>query len=213
MRKTLLLLSLISIVLSSAAPSQAAYIPPAFPSCEHPNGTVKVNYPQGEHAIVGVQGLQNGSDVVYSLGDENYMQCFCPIGASTGTQTNWLPAGSLSKDEINVLITQGWVFVQNGAGWGLSDQSYLAKNLSFSCNSGGSSTGGSAGSSSNNSSSGGGGGSTSNSGSSGGQGSQVLGISTLAATSSPLTKYQILASLMLGIALLVYGYKLQKSKK
>jgi preprotein translocase subunit SecG len=45
----------------------------------------------------------------------------------------------------------------------------------------------------------------------GGGGGEVLGISTLAATNNPLTRYQILLTIIVSIGLIIYGYKIQKN--
>lgn len=191
---------------------EAAYTLPDFPSCQNPTGTVKADYPIGDHAIVGIEGLQKGADKVFSLESDNYMQCYCPVNGSNGTQTNWLSAGSISKEDQNVLITQGWVYIPNGADWGLQNQPYLAQNISFSCSGGdnGRDAGGSSGNSSGSSSGSSGG---SSGGSTGDQGGSVLGISTLADTSSPYTKLQIFLSLLAGLSLVLYGYKIQRENK
>jgi hypothetical protein len=175
-------------------------IPATFTSCHNPVGDIKADYPKGEHAIVGVIGLKNGSDKVFAVGNDNYTQCYCPTNGSIGIKTNWLAAGNIAKEDQNVLITQGWIYIPNGADWGLSNQPYLAKNIEFTCSEGG------------NDSSGGGGG-TSGGGSSSGQGGggEVLGISTLADTSSNYSKYQIVLTILLAIGLIIYGYKIQKT--
>lgn len=175
-------------------------IPSSFTSCHNPVGAIKADYPVGEHAIVGVIGLKTGSDKVFAVGEDNYTQCFCPTTGSTGVKTNWLAAGQISKEDQNVLITQGWVYIANGADWGLSNQPYLAKNTEFSCSGGNESQGG------------GGGTSEGDRGSSGqGGGGEVLGISTLADTASDFTKYQVLLTILLAIGLIIYGYKIQKT--
>lgn len=205
--KNLLFFLALSLFLANTTLAFAEFIPPGFSSCPVGSETIKADFPVGEHAIVGVTGLQSGSDKVFSIGDNNFVQCFCPAQGS-GTQTNWLSAGNINQVDRNNLITQGWVLIPNGADWGLDPQPYLAKNMDFSCN-GGSVQG-------SNSTSGGSGGNSSGSsggsgGSSGGQGGgEVLGISTLAATQNPNTKYYVLLSLSLGLLLIAYGYKIQK---
>jgi hypothetical protein len=71
------------------------------------------------------------------------LQCFCSIDGN-GIQTNWWKVSSISQDQIEELKKQGWVFVGNGADWGLEQGPYLAKNQDYSCkssgNTGGSST-------------------------------------------------------------------------
>lgn len=195
--------ALIFYWLSLTQTAHAVYTLPSFDSCHNPTGSIKADYPTGSHAIVGVLGLQTGSDKVFSGGNDDYTQCFCPPSGNTGIKTQWLSAGEISKEDQNVLITQGWVYIENGADWGLSNQPYLAKNVEFSCGGGGSEGGGGGTSS-------GGGGSASGSGGTGG-GGDVLGISTLAATSNPLTRYQILLTILLSVGLIAYGYKIQKN--
>jgi hypothetical protein len=197
----LTIILLISLFFTEAV--KAEFIIPSFDSCHNPVGSVQADYSTGQHAIVGVIGLQNGSDKVFSNGNNNYTQCFCPSSGNGGIKTNWLAAGNISKEDKNVLITQGWNYIENGTDWGLSNQPYLAKNIEFSC--GGSGGGGE-----------GGGGGTGGGSSSGGQGGiggggEVLGISTLANTSSDISKYQILLTILLSIGLIAYGYKIQKN--
>ncbi len=179
-------------------------IPTSFTSCHNPVGEVKADYPTGKHAIVGVVGLKSGSDKVFAVGNDNYTQCYCPTTGQIGIKTNWLAAGQISKEDQNVLITQGWVYIPNGANWGLSNQPYLAKNIEFICSEGGHDSPGGGGGTSE-----GGGGNISGQGSGGGE---VLGISTLAGTSSNYTKYQVILTILLAIGLIVYGYKIQKTK-
>lgn len=210
MKNLLSFVFVVLIILTQPKSANADYTPFNFASCDSPSGSLTANYHQGEHAIVGTQNLQSGSDQVYDQGQDNYTQCFCPTTSTTGIQTNWLAAGQLSKEEINVLITQGWTYFDDGAGWGLSDQPYLANNLNFSCNKGG---GGSTNNNGSNGSSGTSSTNTSSTSSAGGQGGSVLGISSLAATSSPNTPYQIWILTILALGLIVYGYKLQKNKK
>lgn len=203
MKKILLsILITLSFYLLSTNSVFAEYQLPAFDSCHNPTGVVKEDYPIGLHAIVGVSGLQSGSDKVFSNGSNNFTQCYCPPTGNTGVKTNWLAAGVISKEDQNVLLTQGWVYIANGADWGLSNQPYLAKNIEFSC--GGNSDGGN-----------GGGGSSSGNGSGGSSngtgGGEVLGISTLAATSSNFTNYQVLLTFIIAASLIVYGYKIQKT--
>lgn len=204
MGKIILLIATLTIWLLSTPAANAEFNLPVFDSCHNPTGTIKADYPIGQHAIVGIIGLQNGSDKVFSDGNDNFTQCFCPPSGNGGIKTQWLAAGDISKEDQNVLMTQGWVYIANGADWGLSNQPYLAKNIEFSCGGGGD-TGG-RGSSSGSS------GGSGTSGSGGGGGGEVLGISTLAATSSSFTRYQILLTILLASGLILYGYKIQKTE-
>lgn len=130
---------ILSMILSevlyfSSVTSVSAIVPSLdFPSCTDFAGQIKVSYSSGEHAIVGEQGLKSGSDKVFTLNNNNYLQCFCPPSGS-GVQTDWLAAGGLTQSEINDLVTRGWHFIENGASWGLNPGPYMARNSSFSCN-------------------------------------------------------------------------------
>ena len=84
----------------------------------------KAHYANGMHQIIG-GSLLSGSDNVYSLENNNFLQCFCPAVGDRGIQTNWLRA----KYAIN-----GWFFV-NGAQWGLGNFGYAAQNIDFTCQS------------------------------------------------------------------------------
>ncbi len=134
---------------------------PSFPSCSAPSGSVLANHSEGVHGIVGDFGAHTGSDVVYSLSNNNATQCFCPTDGIAGVQTNWMNASGLSSNEIASFTSAGWIYVVNGIVWGLSDNPYLAKNISFVC-----------------SAVGGGDGSIGSYGAGGGSEEQVLGIST-----------------------------------
>lgn len=128
---------------ATSALAQSQITIPSFPSCPNPGGTLKASYSTGTHGIPGL-GEFAGSDSVYTQSETTLVQCFCaPNGA--GTQTNWWKVSSLSHDQVAELRAAGWIFIPTGLDWGLEDQPYLAKNISFNCNSG-SSNGGSGGS-------------------------------------------------------------------
>lgn len=132
-----LLVSLMLLLVSGA--SVMAATPPDFPTCSNPSGTLVVSYVDGSHGIIGSTATYVGSDKVYSLGDGNYTQCFCAADNS-GIQTNWWKISSLNQDEIQTLKNLGWYFVPDGSVWGLQEGSYMAKNTSFSCGGGSSTT-------------------------------------------------------------------------
>lgn len=202
-----LLITLIFLFFADSSVSAQMTLPP-FTRCNNPSGSAVADYSDGEHAIVGIAGLKTGSDKVFDQGSDNYTQCYCPASGETGVKTDWLAAGSISKEDQNVLITQGWVYIANGADWGLSNQPYLAKNSEFSCAGGPGGGGGDSGGSSS-------GGSGGSSGSGGGQGGggDVLGISTLAGTGNPNTKFEVIITILVASALILYGYKIQKNSK
>jgi len=105
---------------------------PNFPQCRSYSGQSIVNYSSGVHGIVGLGGEYIGSDVVYTIGDGNIMQCFCAVTGS-GIQTNWWKQSSLTEDQINTLKNAGWIFVPSGEPWGLSDTPYFAQNSYYNC--------------------------------------------------------------------------------
>lgn len=135
MKKVLKGLIVFILLLVSGSNVMAA-TPPAFPTCSNPSGTLVVSYVDGQHGIVGSSANYVGADKVYSLGENNYMQCFC-ASDNSGIQTNWWKTSSLTEEQIQTLKNLGWYFVPNGAAWGLSEGSYMAKNTNFSCGGGG----------------------------------------------------------------------------
>lgn len=106
-------------------------------SCPDVGGNVVASYSDGNHAIAGYTNQFYGSDVVYSIGNNNYIQCYCPpanSGSSTGIQSNWYRVdGNMSDSVMQQYVNSGWVFIQNGADWGLPGGSYLVKNIQFDC--------------------------------------------------------------------------------
>lgn len=97
----------------------------SFPSCSAllANPGDYSHYDFGTHQIVGGPLLE-GSDDVYSLGNGNFAQCFCPVlPATDGIQTNWLR----TEEPIN-----SW-FYENGLQWNLGPYHYAAQNSHFSC--------------------------------------------------------------------------------
>ncbi len=106
---------------------------PSFPSCSRPVGNAIATNNDGQHGIVGQEGLQSGSDYVYSVDESRVMQCFC--GGNSGTQTNFWEIPQMSFDQIQSYEAQGWVYIPTGSAWGLSDSAYLAQNVSYTCGS------------------------------------------------------------------------------
>lgn len=174
----------------------AQTIAPSFPACANPSGTVRVSYPSGTHGIVGSQNAFSGADTVYDIGNGNHVQCFCADDGS-GIQTNWWNVSSLSQEEIDILLTQGWTYIPNGAVWGLEEAPFLVQNNNYSCRGGGGSTNGSS------TSSGGGGGSVAGASNSVGS---VLG---LAATGGVIPMYFFGS---LGTVSLALGFLLRRKK-
>ncbi len=205
MIKKILSLSILLIVISLSASAEKVFAAeiPNFSTCANPQGTIKVSYDSGTHGVPGNSNTFSGRDTVYSLSEDTLTQCLC-LDNGDGIQTNWWKVSSLTQDQIEVLVSQGWIFIPSGASWGLQDAPYLAQNVNFSCNSP-SNNGGGGGSSS------GGGGSSSG----GIGGSQVLGISTgevlgLASTGNIVF---ILSVIISGFSALSLGLLLSLKKK
>ena len=182
------LLALILFVILYLAESSAlfAYNIPNFTSCLNPQGEIKASYESGTHGIVGTPGLYSGKDAVYKVAEDSLTQCFCAENGS-GIQTNWWKIPNLTESEIKTLEAQGWIYIANGALWGLDDAPYMAKNSDFSCKS----SGGNGGSSDSGSSS------SSNSGSSSGSSSSV--------SNAPAGIGQVLGLASTGSTILVLG--------
>ena len=158
------------------ANSTLAVNTPSFPLCPNPGGNTIASYDSGTHGVVGDYSAHTGSDYVYKTSKTTYVQCFCPKEGNSGIETKWWNVSGLSQDEIKGLENSGWIFIPNGANWGLSNDIYLAVNSQFSCGNG----------------------------SVQGQG-QVLGASTsiLAATNSNLILPRILAAIFISIAIFI----------
>ncbi len=131
MKKITFLSLLVSLFIASASPAFAVTTP-SFPSCANPQGSVKVSYSDGTHGIVGSGATYTGRDTVYTLSDDTVTQCFCGADGN-GIQTNWWKASSLTEDQVNVLKSEGWVYIPAGNLWGLADSPYVAKNYNYSC--------------------------------------------------------------------------------
>lgn len=135
MRKNTVLLLTILFGLSSllfGSNPAFAVTEPTFPSCINPQGTLKENYSSGTHGVPGDSTNYTGSDSVYYLTDNTLMQCLCPDNGQ-GIQTNWWKALGFTEAEIDVQKRNGWIYVPNGAVWGLENAPYLAKNIAYTC--------------------------------------------------------------------------------
>lgn len=138
MKNLFVVLALLTAILAVSKTAYAVAVDTSSTSCLAPVGNVIADYPNGTHGIVGGTGKE-GHDTVYSQINGNALQCLCATDG-TGTQTNWLSIGEMSQDQIKIYENQGWIFVPDGSVWGLSDGSYLAKNISYSCGGGSSTT-------------------------------------------------------------------------
>lgn len=105
---------------------------PEFPHCANPGGTVVAKYDSGIHGVPGNPTTFSGKDTVYKLDDKRIVQCLC-LSDNTGIQTNYWKTSSLSQDEIETLRKLDWIFIPNGAAWGLDESSYMANNSTISC--------------------------------------------------------------------------------
>jgi len=110
----------------------ATSIPPDFPSCVNPQGSIIANYSSGTHGVPGIVTSFQGTDTVYAVTKEAIVQCLCPVNGE-GVQTNWWKIPALSREEIESFKSQGWVFVPDGLVWGLNPTAFLARNANFSC--------------------------------------------------------------------------------
>lgn len=137
---TMFSLAIFAFVGSGSVGAQEAI--PTFANCPTPGGPVVAAYPEGWHWIVGYDNLQWGADTVFAVGDNNFVQCFCPLARDgqpgeiqTGMQSNWIYSANISTDQRQSLIEQGWYVVANGADFGLPSGEYLVRNLPFDCSS------------------------------------------------------------------------------
>lgn len=129
-----LIFSLFSVPLFLMAVEPAyAWMPPTFPSCLNPQGSVLASYSTGLHGVAGSTNQYQGQDNVYQLSAGNNMQCLCPDNGE-GIQTNWWEVSGMSQSEIASYESQGWIYIPTGSAWGLSDAAYLAQNVTYSCN-------------------------------------------------------------------------------
>lgn len=129
-----ILLTSVLILLLSTSKVNALISVPSWPPCysyDYPGD--KAHYDDGGHGIIGRNGLFYGSDDVYTVGDGNYVQCFCPNDSSDGIQTNWwYVEGRLTDDQITIYRNKGWILTL-GHYWGLEDGRYLARNIDYQC--------------------------------------------------------------------------------
>jgi hypothetical protein len=105
---------------------------PTFPTCVSPQGSIRAEYQDGVHGIVGSSATYTGKDTVYNISDDMVMQCFC-ADDGVGIQTNWWKASSLTNEQIDILKSEGWYYVPAGDLWGLEASPYVAKNIAYSC--------------------------------------------------------------------------------
>lgn len=126
-----LLTALSCLVFFSLKPAFAQTPPQA--TCITPTGEKIVTYLEGIHGVAGNLNPFTGKDDVFNLGNDDALQCFCATDG-TGVETIWWSSfQDLTQEEIDSLISQGWIFVPDGSLWGLATKPYLAKNTNFAC--------------------------------------------------------------------------------
>ncbi len=125
--------SLSALLLMLSAANVFAVPLPSFTSCMNPSGQIVAQYATGLHGIAGMQPDVEGSDTVYRVSELTYTQCYCPVEGTAGIQTDWWNVKDLSQQDIDAYIQDGWIFVANGADWGLEADPFLAKNSEFTC--------------------------------------------------------------------------------
>jgi hypothetical protein len=116
--------------------ARGAVSPPSFPACSdivfYQEGNP--HYDSGPHGVPGI-GTFEGSDDVYSQENGNYLQCFCYTNLEEpGWETLWwnITGLNLTQEEKNAFKGEGWQ-EETGVLWGLPGETYLAKNINFSC--------------------------------------------------------------------------------
>lgn len=130
--KSIILTISLLILATLAVGAVLAAIQPTFPSCTAPQGVLKVYYPEGIHGIVGKVAGYNGSDSVYSINNQQSLQCYCSVSGQ-GIQTNWWRVVGLHYRLVSILRFLGWIYIPNGSVWGLEETPYLAKNIDYPC--------------------------------------------------------------------------------
>ncbi len=130
--KNFLLLPVAALIFISIAFPVSASTTPDFGSCLNPQWPqTQQNYnSNSENGVVGV-GSFAGTDSIYSS-NGNVLQCLC-TGQGAGYQTNWLNVSGYSNEQIDELRVQGWMYVPNGASWGLANAPYMALNSTYAC--------------------------------------------------------------------------------
>ena len=120
------------LVANFNTPKAFAVTTPDFPACTNPAGSLKVQYNEGTHGVVGNTSEFKGKDSVYNVNDSQVLQCLCTSDGQ-GIQTNWWKISSLNDSDIQILKNKGWYFVPNGSLWGLDNAPYMAINKSYTC--------------------------------------------------------------------------------
>ena len=141
--KKLFVVGILSLLLSNIATGVSATdveidvpTPPDFPSCESVDGDGDwVHTGDGFHHIPGQEVAIEGSDDVYQLENQDFLQCLCAIDDSQTTQTVWwnITNAGLTQDQIQSYLNDGWI-LENGGSWNLIQRNiYLTKNGKYLC--------------------------------------------------------------------------------
>lgn len=134
---------IVVLFLIFSSKSVSAIDAPNFPACSNPQGNLIVSYDFGTHGVVGGNSY-TGSDKVYKIDENSLVQCLCTTDGK-GIQTDWWKAPSLDENQINILKSEGWIYIPTGSVWGLTIDAYLARNSNYSCTTDGGTGGGSIG--------------------------------------------------------------------
>ena len=128
----LILLFSLAQISSVSAQEQSQNVPPQA-TCITPQGEKIASYAGGIHGIVGNSSTFAGRDDVYNLGISNALQCFCATDGSGIDTIWWGSISTLTQTQIDGYTASGWIYVPNGALWGLESKPYLAKNTNYTC--------------------------------------------------------------------------------
>ncbi len=121
-----------TILFVCMAPIVSAASTPQFFHCLNPQGPVIATYSSGIHGVAGDSTSYSGSDVVYHLSGDDYVQCLCSTSGE-GIQTNWWKIADINDPDVNYFTQVGWVSIPDGSAWGLAHGQYLAYNKNYSC--------------------------------------------------------------------------------
>lgn len=147
MRKLIFVLLAAATFLVSAAPAIATENEykemywSLMQSCPDVKGEVVAEYRNSWNWIVGFSPNQYGNDKVWHVGYDNYIQCFCPVKLAgftplftNGVKTVWLKQSNLTVDQITQRQSNSrWIYVANGADFGLKPEPYWALNDPWDC--------------------------------------------------------------------------------
>ncbi|RJR23403.1 hypothetical protein C4578_04180 [Candidatus Microgenomates bacterium] len=108
---------------------------PVLPHCPKPGGELIVSHDEGFHQIPG-NGLLEGSDQVFRVGDRLFVQCYCPpeeSGITTGIEAQWIHESYLTPEQEQFVQDLGWIRIEDGTQWGLPAGVYFVNNSFFKC--------------------------------------------------------------------------------